>query len=245
VAHFYLTPAGTRLIAGETVVLTGEEARHAAKAARLRVGERVLLGDGAGAQATAEAIEVTAAEVSLVVLSVTHQPPSEPPLWLIQSLAKSGRDEQAIEQATEVGVSEIVPLQAARSVVSWEGDKRETGRARWQRIVTEATKQAIQPYLPPVREPHTIDEICGLGGSVRVLALDHRAEDSLFDLPLDPLDEYPIAVVVGPEGGLSEQELDALVAAGATRVKMGPGVMRTSTAGPIALALLHQKLGHW
>jgi len=81
--------------------------------------------------------------------------------------------------------------------------------------------------------------------SIRMLALDHRANDSLFDLPLDLLDDSPIAVVVGPEGGLSEEELDALVAAGATRVKMGPGVMRTSTAGPIALALLHQKLGHW
>jgi len=245
VAHFYLTPAGTRLIAGETVVLSGEEARHAAKAARLRVGERVFLGDGAGTQATAEAIDVNAAEVSLVVVSVTHQPPTAPPLWLIQSLAKSGRDEQAIEQATEVGVSEIVPLQAARSVVTWQGEKRETGRARWQRIVTEASKQAIQPYLPQVHEPHTIDEVCALSGSIRLLALDHRVNDSLFELPLDSAEDSPIAVVVGPEGGLSEQELDALVAAGATRVKMGPGVMRTSTAGPIALALLHQKLGHW
>jgi 16S rRNA (uracil1498-N3)-methyltransferase len=245
VAHFYLTPAGTRLIAGETVTLTGEEARHAAKAARLRVGERVLLGDGAGAQATAEAIEVSPAEVSLVVVSATHHAPTTPALWLIQSLAKSGRDEQAIEQATEVGVSEIVPLQASRSVVTWAGEKIESGRIRWQRIVAEATKQAIQPYLPQVRKPHTLDQVCILSDSVRLLALDHRAEDSLFDLEFDPLDETPIALVVGPEGGLSEQELVELVAAGATRVKMGPGVMRTSTAGPIALALLHQKLGHW
>jgi 16S rRNA (uracil1498-N3)-methyltransferase len=245
VAHFYLTPAGTRLIAGETVVLTGDEARHATKAARLRVGERVLLGDGGGTQALAEAIAVAPAEVSLVVVSVEHHPELLPPLWLIQSLAKSGRDEQAIEQATEVGASEIIPLQAGRSVVSWEGEKKESGRARWQRIVTEATKQAIQPHLPSVREQHTIEDVCRLSGSIRLLALDHRADESLFDLDLNPSDPSPIAVVVGPEGGLSEQELEALVAAGATRVRMGPGVMRTSSAGPVALALLHQKLGHW
>lgn len=244
-AHLYLTPAGTRLIAGETVVLTGDEARHAAKVARLRVGERVLLGDGAGTQAVAEAISVSPADVSLVVVSVQHHSESAPPLWLIQSLAKSGRDEQAIEQATEVGVSAIIPLQASRSVVSWEGEKKTSCVTRWQRIVSEATKQAIQPYCPLVREPHTIDEVCNLSRSIRVLALDHRAENSLFDLDLDPSDLSPIAVVVGPEGGLSEQELDALVSAGASRVKMGPGVMRTSTAGPVALALLHQKLGHW
>jgi 16S rRNA (uracil1498-N3)-methyltransferase len=96
-----------------------------------------------------------------------------------------------------------------------------------------------------VREQHTIEDVCRLSGSIRLLALDHRADESLFDLDLNPSDPSPIAVVVGPEGGLSEQELEALVAAGATRVRMGPGVMRTSSAGPVALALLHQKLGHW
>ena len=242
-AHFYLSPPGTRLIAGSTVVLTGDEARHAAKAARLRLGEKVLLGDGQGTIAQAEAVAVSADEVSLLVLSAQTTPPLEPALWLVQSLAKSGRDEQAIEQATEVGVSDIIPLAASRSVVSWEGKKRESGVARWQRIVTEATKQSIQPHVPTVRDLHSIEQLAQLCSEATILALDHRAEEGLFDVSLDIT--RPVAVVVGPEGGLSEAEIDTLVAAGATRVKLGPGVLRTSSAGPVALSLLHQRLGHW
>ena len=242
-AHFYLTPPGTRLISGETVVLSGDEARHAAKAARLRVGEKISLGDGRGTIAQAEAIDVSADQVSLVVVSSQTAVESSPPLWLVQSLAKSGRDEQAIEQATEVGVNEVIPLQASRSVVTWDGKKRESGVSRWQRIVTEATKQSIQPFLPLVRDVCGVEQVAQLGAEATILALDHRAEIGLFDLPL--ASDRPIAVVVGPEGGLSEGELETLVGAGATRVRLGPGVLRTSSAGPIALSLLHQKLGHW
>ena len=242
-AHFYLTPPGTRLISGSTVVLSGDEARHAAKAARLRVAEKVFLGDGQGTIAQAEAVGVSADEVSLVVLSAQTTPPLEPALWLVQSLAKSGRDEQAIEQATEVGVTGIIPFAASRSVVSWEGKKRETGVSRWQRIVTEATKQSIQPHVPSVRDRHSIEQLAQLCSEMGVLLLDHRAEEGLFDVSLDIT--RPVAVVVGPEGGLSEAEIDTLVAAGATRVKLGPGVLRTSSAGPVALSLLHQRLGHW
>jgi 16S rRNA (uracil1498-N3)-methyltransferase len=243
VAHFYLTPHGTRLISGETVVLSGDEARHAAKAARLRVGEKVALGDGRGTIAQAEAVNVSADEVALVVLSAQTTAASEPALWLVQSLAKSGRDEQAIEQATEVGVSDIIPLAASRSVVSWEGKKRETGVSRWQRIVTEATKQSIQPHVPTVHDLHSVEQLAHRCSDASVLVLDYRAEQSLFDASLDT--SRPVAVVVGPEGGLSETEIDTLVAARAIRVKLGPGVLRTSSAGPVALSLLHQKLGHW
>ena len=245
-AHFYLAPAGSRVIAGETIVLTGDEARHAAKAARLRVGERILVGDGRGAIAQAEASQVDPTEVHLVVVSVTHTEADTPGLWLIQSLAKSGRDEQAIEAATEVGVTGVTPLQAERCVVRWKGEKLDAGVTRWQRIVTEASKQAIQPHTPRVTAPVTIDELAADASSWQLIVLDHRAETRLADVALDVSEEAaPVAVVVGPEGGLSEGERGALEAAGATVAKMGPGVLRTSSAGPIAIALLHQRLGHW
>jgi 16S rRNA (uracil1498-N3)-methyltransferase len=246
VAHFYLAPPGSRLIAGETIVLSGDEARHAAKAARLRVGERILVGDGRGAIAQAEASQVEPSEVHLVVVSVTHTEAEAPAIWLIQSLAKSGRDEQAIEAATEVGVSGVIPLQAERCVVRWRGEKLAAGVARWQRIVTEASKQAIQPHTPRVLSALTVDELADDVDSWQLIVLDHRAETRLVDVELDSgPDAAPVGVVVGPEGGFSDAERGALETAGAIVAKMGPGVLRTSSAGPIAIALLHQRMDHW
>ena len=245
-AHFYLAPAGSRLIAGETIVLTGDEARHAAKAARLRVGERILVGDGRGAIAQAEASQVDSSEVRLVVVSVSHTEPDSPAVWLVQSLAKSGRDEQAIEAATVVGVSGVIPLLAERCVSRWKGDKVDSGVARWQRIVTEASKQAIQAHTPQVSPLMSTGELAKDASSWQLIVLDHRAEMRLADVDLDSsANARPVAVVVGPEGGFSEAERDACEAAGATVAKMGPGVLRTSSAGPIAIALIHQRLGHW
>jgi 16S rRNA (uracil1498-N3)-methyltransferase len=246
VAHFYLAPTGSRLIAGETIVLTGDEARHAAKAARLRVGERILVGDGRGAVAQAEASQVDATEVHLVVVSVTHTEADTPGVWLVQSLAKSGRDEQAIEAATEVGVAGVIPLHAERCVARWKGDKLESGVARWQRIVTEASKQAIQAHTPQVLPVLSTSDLAHDASSWQLIVLDHRAEARLADVELDSsAAALPVAVVVGPEGGFSEAERESFQNAGATVAKMGPGVLRTSSAGPIAIALIHQRLGHW
>jgi len=246
VAHFYLAPAGSRVIAGETIVLTGDEARHAAKAARLRVGERILIGDGRGAIAQAEASHVDASEVHLVVVSVSHTEVDVPGVWLIQSLAKSGRDEQAIEAATEVGVSGVIPLLAERCVSRWKGDKVDSGVARWQRIVTEASKQAIQAHTPQVSPLVSTSELASFASSWQLIVLDHRAQTRLADVELESgVDALPVALVVGPEGGFSDAEREMLHTAGATLAKMGPGVLRTSSAGPIAIALIHQRLGHW
>lgn len=245
-AHFYLAPAGSRVIAGETIVLTGDEARHAAKAARLRVGERILIGDGRGAIAQAEASHVDASEVHLVVVSVSHTEVDVPGVWLIQSLAKSGRDEQAIEAATEVGVSGVIPLLAERCVSRWKGDKVDSGVARWQRIVTEASKQAIQAHTPQVSPLVSTSELASFASSWQLIVLDHRAQTRLADVELESgVDALPVALVVGPEGGFSDAEREMLHTAGATLAKMGPGVLRTSSAGPIAIALIHQRLGHW
>jgi len=246
VAHFYLAPAGSRVIAGETIVLTGDEARHAAKAARLRVGERILIGDGRGSIAQAEASHVDASEVHLVVVSVSHTEVDVPGVWLIQSLAKSGRDEQAIEAATEVGVSGVIPLLAERCVSRWKGDKVDSGVARWQRIVTEASKQAIQAHTPQVSPLVSTSELAKDASSWQLIVLDHRAQMRLADVELESgVDALPVALVVGPEGGFSNAEREMLHTAGARLAKMGPGVLRTSSAGPIAIALIHQRLGHW
>ena len=245
-AHFYFVDSQQRLIPGKTVALAGDEARHAAKAARLRVGESVQLGDGRGVVAVAQATSVDADRIELVVMATEHTQPLIPPLWLGQALAKSGRDEQAIEQATEVGVARIIPLQAERSVVRWDVAKADKATARWQKIVTQAAKQSIQPWRPIVDQVTTVEDLLGGGHDVQLIALDHRARQSLLDVELeDPAGDRPIAVLVGPEGGWSDGEKAALRDAGVVMAKLGPGVLRASSAGPIALALLHARLRHW
>ena len=243
-AHLYLVDQ-QRLIAGETIRLTGDEARHAAKAARLRVGERVQIGDGRGHLARADATSVDADAVELVVIEAWMVEREQPEVWLAQSLAKQGRDEQAVEQATEVGVDRVIPLSAERAVVKWEDAKKTSGHERWQRIVREATKQSLQPYLAEVEAVHSLAELLGRD-SLQLIALDHRAEHSILDAPIEPLPgAAPIVLAVGPEGGWSEEEKETIVDAGGSLAKLGDGVLRASSAGPIALALMRARLRQW
>ncbi|WP_434811335.1 16S rRNA (uracil(1498)-N(3))-methyltransferase [Microbacterium sp. bgisy189] len=242
--HFVVEHALTQA-PGETVELTGTEAHHAAVVRRVRTGETVTVGDGAGAWLTAT---VESAEPTSVLVRVTDRmdvAPATPRLVLVQALAKGDRDELAVQAATELGVDEVVPWQAARSVSRWEGAKTAKGVARWSAIVREAGKQAHRAWLPAVTAPVTTKQLAARAGA-RILVLEPTATTALSSLDLDQSgDHRDIVLVVGPEGGIAAEELTALSAAGAERVRLGDTVLRTSTAGPAALALLNARLGRW
>lgn len=233
-----LEPADAEL--GARVSVTGDEARHAATVARVRPGERVAISDGAGFVVWGPVVAASAAELAIEVDEVRHDPEPEPPLWLAQALAKGDRDELAIQAATELGAAGVIPWAAERSVSRWEGAKAAKGRDRWASIVREATKQAIRSRVPEVAELAAVGELAVLPG--QLLVLDPLGEASLTTVPLDG---RRITLVVGPEGGIAPREFEALVAAGAVRVRLGPEVLRTSTAGPAALAVLNARLGRW
>jgi 16S rRNA (uracil1498-N3)-methyltransferase len=239
VAHFYLAAS----LSDHAAQLTGEEARHAAQVSRLRVGERVVVGDGRGRVAEAEALAVGRDLVELRVLSLRQEPPPAPRTVLVQALAKGGRDELAIQAATELGVAAVAPWQAARSVTRWEGRKADTGAARWAGIVREASKQAMRPWSAEVLPLHSTTDVAALAGRARTIVLDPDASLRLADA-VDPGLEA-LVLVVGPEGGIAPQELERLTAAGGTTARMGPTVLRTSTAGPAALAALAIALDLW
>lgn len=241
----YGVDSAQRLILGSTIHLSGDEARHAAAVARLRVGERVKVSNGAGTVVLVEAIDVAPTDVSAVVVDVEHHQKHSPELWLIQALAKGGRDEQALEQAVELGVSRVIPWQAARSVSVWRGDKVDKGHARWARIAREAAKQSLQPWWPVVAPLHTTTELVDLCSSASVVVLDPDAPLPLIAVVELLPEDKPIALVVGPEGGISEDERDQMVAAGALVGRLGPTVLRTSTAGPVALAVTLASRGMW
>ncbi|GAB3601964.1 16S rRNA (uracil(1498)-N(3))-methyltransferase [Microbacterium aureliae] len=242
--HFVADDASS-VAAGGTIVLTGAEAHHAAVVRRVRVGEEVTVGDGRGTWLTGVCAEVSPREVSVRVSTRRDVPAAAPRVVLVQALAKGDRDELAVQAATELGVDEILPWQAARSVSRWEGPKAQKGRDRWTSIVREAAKQAHRAWVPDVAAPVTTAELAERARRSRMLVLDPAADRPLSAVLREAPEQGEIVLVVGPEGGITEQERERLVEAGATAVRLGDTVLRTSTAGPAALAVVGVVLGRW
>lgn len=241
-AHFYLADfAGAPLI-GSHLAIEGAEARHAVTVSRLAVGETVSIGNGTGVVATGAITVAEHTRLEIVVADVEMEPRAAPAIFLAQALAKGDRDELAIQAATELGVDGVIPWSAARSVSRWEGAKVTKGIERWSAIVREATKQSMRAWLPDVLDLATTKQLARLAESTRMLVLEPGAPEALSALEPDGRD---IVLVVGPEGGITPGELDAFAAAGASAVRLGSGVLRTSTAGPAAIAVLSAKLGRW
>ena len=245
---------------GTVLMLTGPEARHAVTVKRLRAQERVDLVDGAGLRLLCEVTGagVGGAKDRLAVRVLERVEEPEPPLrlTLVQALAKGGRDEQAVETATEVGVGLVLPWQSERCVSVWQGAKQAKGRQRWQATALQAAKQARRARVPEVEEVRDTRRLADwVGQTVRgggvVLVLHEEASTpistAMESVRLPAPGEAPraLAVVVGPEGGISPEETAALEAAGATTVRLGPHVMRTASAGPVALAVLAHASGLW
>lgn len=241
-AHFYLAEGLEDAAVGDPVRLTGPEARHAVTVSRLRVGETIAVGNGRGLVVTGAISSAEHAELVLVVETVERVERSGPAVILAQALAKGDRDELAVQAATELGVDAVIPWSAGRSISRWEGAKVQKGVDRWIAVTREAAKQSMRPWLPDVLDLVTTKQLARLAGETRMLVLEPTASARLTELELDGRD---LLVVVGPEGGLSPDEVDALAAAGAEPVRLGDEVLRTSTAGPAAIAVLNAKLGRW
>ena len=241
-ANFYLVEALAAAEPGAAVTVTGAEAKHIATVARTRVGERLLVGNGRGLVVAGEAEQVSPASVTVRVDEVRVTDAAAPAVRLAQALAKGDRDELAVQAATELGVDGVIPWQAERSVSRWNGPKLEKGRERWATIVREAAKQSMRPWLPEVAPLAATRDLAELATSHRVLVLEPTARHPITSITPDGRD---LVLVVGPEGGIAPGELERLEAAGAELVRLGDSVLRTSTAGPAAIAVLNAALHRW
>lgn len=241
-AHFYLDETLESAVVGDRVSIVGHEARHAVTVSRIALEERIAIGNGAGLVVSGEVVTAEHTELAIVVDEVRVEPRRDPAIFLVQALAKGDRDELAVQAATELGVDGVIPWVAARSISRWEGAKVAKGRDRWAAVAREASKQSLRAWIPDVLDLVTTKQLARLAEGARMLVLEPTATEPLSAFAATGED---LIVVVGPEGGVSPQELELLTAAGASPVRLGDAVLRTSTAGPAAIAVLNTTLGRW
>ena len=227
------------------VEISGDEARHAVQVARTRGGDVVEVSDGRGNRADARVLLADKAAVACSVDNVRTDPEPAMRVVLVQALAKGDRDELAIQTATELGVDRVVPWQADRSVSRWSGDKVAKGVARWNAIVREASKQSMRSRIPNVSQPVATDTVCTVDDGIAWIVLDPRSETTLSTWFRGAGSPTAVGIVVGPEGGISDAEIEQLTSSGATAVRLDGPVLRTSTAGPAAMAALLALGGVW
>jgi 16S rRNA (uracil1498-N3)-methyltransferase len=241
---FHLVPDLDGVLAGATVTVEGDEAHHAVAVRRLRVGERVALTDGRGRLAVGPVSSVGKRVLTVTAQDVERHDRPRPDVVVVQALPKGDRGELAVEVLTEVGAARIVPWAAARSVAVWKGERAEKSLARWRTTAREAAKQARRTWHPEVDALAGTTEVTDLVAQADLAVVLHEAADR----PLQALAVPPagrIVVVVGPEGGISDEELMALTGAGARSVRLGAEVLRTSTAGVAAVAALLSRTQRW
>jgi 16S rRNA (uracil1498-N3)-methyltransferase len=238
----FLSDAVTDASPGDSVVLDGDEGRHAATVKRIRVGEQVVLSNGAGTSATCTVTAAGKATLSLRVDSRGHAERPIPHITVVQAIPKGDRGELAVEMLTEIDVDRIVPWAAARSVAVWRGERAAKSLARWRATARAASKQARRSWLPEVTELATTAEVAELLEAADLgVVLHEDAQLPLVALSLEGVES--VVVVVGPEGGLSDDELATF--SGAEVVRLGASVLRTSTAGVAAVAAMISRTPRW
>ncbi|MER8221135.1 16S rRNA (uracil(1498)-N(3))-methyltransferase [Streptomyces sp. NPDC094143] len=230
---------------GGRYVLDGPEGRHAVSVKRLRAGEDVVLTDGAGRWADCVVLGTEGKDRLIVQLdSVSEEPPEQPRVTVVQALPKGDRGELAVETMTEVGVDAVVPWAAARCITQWKGERGARALAKWRATAREAGKQSRRVRFPEVAEAATTKQVAALLRDADFAAVLHESgEVPLATAELPAAGE--IVLVVGPEGGVAPEELALFEEAGAGAYRLGRSVLRTSTAGTAAAAVLLARTGRW
>ncbi|MFE3590917.1 16S rRNA (uracil(1498)-N(3))-methyltransferase [Streptomyces niveus] len=228
-----------------TVTLEGPEGRHAVSVRRLRVGEEVVLTDGAGTGAHGTVAAVHGKDrLDVEVTGVRTEAEPAPRITVVQALPKGDRGEVSVETMTETGVDAIVPWQAARCITQWKGERGAKSLAKWRATAREAGKQSRRLRFPEVAEAASSKEVAALLAAADFAAVLHEeGSEPLATAQLPGTGS--IVLVVGPEGGVSPDELALFSDAGAAPYRLGATVLRTSTAGTAACALLLGRTGRW
>ncbi len=239
---------------GEQVSLLGDEGHHATRVLRMRVGEPVMVCDGAGEVGDGVVASVDRTSLSIEVTARWSVTVATPTVTVVQALPKSDRSELAVDLAVEAGADEIVPWQAQRCVSRWDApndsDKAAKGQRRWEAVARAASRQSRRAFVPTVSTLHSTAQLAEL---VRQRAADdavvlvlHESADSGLSARGELLSAASsVVLIVGPEGGVADDELGILTDAGAVAVRLGPTVLRTSSAAAVALGALGVLTDRW
>ncbi|MFJ7203133.1 16S rRNA (uracil(1498)-N(3))-methyltransferase [Streptomyces sp. NPDC098789] len=234
--------------AGPEFVLDGPEGRHAVSVKRLNPGEAVVLADGRGRWAEAVVKAAEGKDRLVVAVESVHEEP-EPTvrITVVQALPKGDRGELAVETMTETGVDAVVPWQASRCITQWRGERGAKALGKWRATAREAGKQSRRVRFPEVAEAMSTKQVAALlaGADLAVVLHEDRDAGSLALATAELPVAGAIVVVVGPEGGVSPEELAVFAEAGAKPYRLGRSVLRTSTAGTAAAAVLLARTGRW
>lgn len=229
---------------GGIAVVDGDEGHHASTVRRTRPGEELDLSDGAGTVAHCVVEDAVKGRLTARVLEIAEIARPTPAVTVAQALPKSERSELAIELATEAGADGFVAWQAQRCVARWETPaKIDKGLRRWGAVARSAARQSRRPYIPAVEGLVSTADLLGRAADAVTLVLHESATVPLADIEL--VDAQAVLLVIGPEGGIADEELARLHAAGARTVRLGPSVLRTSTAAAVALGALGVLTGRW
>ncbi|OCB21814.1 16S rRNA (uracil(1498)-N(3))-methyltransferase [Mycobacterium malmoense] len=233
---------------GSLAAVDGDEGFHAATVRRIRPGEHLVLGDGAGGLAHCEVEHAGRDGLRARVLGRWTVAPARPPVTVVQALPKSDRSELAVELATEAGADAFLAWQSARCVASWQGARVDKGLRRWRAVARSAARQSRRAHIPAVEGVLSTAELTwrvreALAAGSAVLVLHESASDRIADFHVAQADS--VWLVVGPEGGIAPEEIAALTDAGAVAVGLGPQVLRTSTAAAVALGALGVLTPRW
>lgn len=250
-----LSPDPGSVAVGDRATLAGAEGRHAASVRRIGAGEWVDVVDGAGLRLTCEVAGADKSSLSLVVREVLQEERPVPEIVLVQALAKGGRDEAAVEICTEIGIDRVIPWASQRAIVQWKGPKADKGRAKWEGVARAAAKQSRRAFVPTVEGVMDSREltswVASLTDEAGVAFVCHEEASESLGAALASLQEAGadaslpprVALIVGPEGGIGPEETGALVDAGARMIGLGANVLRSSTAGAVALTLIRAAAG--
>lgn len=231
---------------GDVVVITGPEAHHALAVQRLRAGEPIEVVNGSGTRIYGVVDSASSRDLHVRVIECVEEPEASPRIVVVQAIPKGDRGERAVELLTEVGVDVVIPWQAQNCVTRWSGERGEKAYAKWDSTARESAKQSRRSWSLVVEQPSITAEVCD-----RVRAAQERGatvwllheSTELQDPGIPDADE--VWLIVGPEGGVSQSEVRALTQAGATPVRLGSTVFRTSSAGAVAAAVVSTLTGRW
>ncbi|EHI12590.1 16S rRNA (uracil(1498)-N(3))-methyltransferase [Mycolicibacterium thermoresistibile] len=234
---------------GDTAVVDGDEGHHAANVRRIRVGEEIDLGDGAGVIAHCVVEEAVRGRLAARVLDRRTVDLPTPTVTVVQALPKSDRAELAVETATEAGADAFLAWQAARCVARWDGPQKvDKGLRRWRAVIRSAARQSRRAHIPAVGGVVSTAELTArvaddVAGGAVALVLHEAAAVPLTAVGWQPVEA--VTLIVGPEGGITDDEIAELQEAGARAVRLGPTVLRTSTAAAVALGAIGVLTPRW